>query len=55
MNIEIDEVKHYQPKFRRWINSKYWDSIANKLFDTDIAIIEKVMNDEKDGDCSWIV
>lgn len=55
MNIEMDEVKCYQSKFRRWINSKYWDSIANKLFDTDIAIIEKVMNAEKDGDCSWIV
>lgn len=55
MNIEVDEVKCYQPKFRRWINSENWDSIANKLLDTDIAIIEKVMNAKKDGDCSWIV
>lgn len=26
-----------------------------QIFDTDIAIIEKVMNAEKDEDCSWIV
>lgn len=55
MNREMEEVKYYQPKFRRWINSKYWDSIVNILFDTDIVIIEKVMNAENDGDCSWIV
>ena len=55
MNMEMEEVKYYQPRFRRWINSNFWDSIAERLLETDIAIIEKVMNAEKDGDCSWIV
>ncbi|MCM1235672.1 MAG: hypothetical protein NC489_36720 [Ruminococcus flavefaciens] len=55
MSIEYDEVKYYQPRFKRWINSKYWDSIAERLYDTDLAIITKVMDAEKDGDCSWLV
>ncbi|MCM1048703.1 MAG: hypothetical protein NC433_09770 [Clostridiales bacterium] len=55
MSTECDEVKYYQPRFKRWIDSKYWDNIAEKLLDTDIAIITKVMNAEKDKDCSWLV
>lgn len=55
MNIEIDEVKYWKPRFARWIQSTKWDSIANELHDTDISIITKVMNAEKDRDCSWLV
>lgn len=53
--MDNEEVKYYKPRFERWIRSAKWDSIAEKLFDTDIAIITKVMNAEKDGDCSWII
>ena len=55
MNREMEEVKYYQPKFRRWINSKYWDSIAENLSDTCMTIITQVMNANNDGDCSWVV
>ena len=55
MNIENEEVKYYQPRFARWIKSTKWDSIAERLSDTSMAIITQVMNAEKDGDCSWIV
>lgn len=55
MNIEMEEIKYYQPKLRRWINSKYWDSIVENLSDTYIDIITQVMNAKHDGDCSWIV
>lgn len=55
MNIEMDEVKYWKPRFERWLKSDKWDSIANELYDTDLAIITKVMNAEKDGDCSWLV
>lgn len=53
--MDNEEVNYYKPKFSRWIRSAKWDSIAEKLFDADIAIITKVMNAEKDGDCSWII
>lgn len=53
--LETEEVKYYQPKFARWIKSKNWDSIADKLPDTCMAIIINVMKAEKDRDCSWIV
>lgn len=55
MNIEMEEVKYYQPKFRRWNNSKYWDSIAENLSDICTDTIVQVMNAKQDGDCSWIV
>lgn len=55
MNVEIEEIKYYQPRFKRWIDSKYWDSIAEELPDTCITIITKVMNAKKDNDCSWII
>ncbi len=55
MSIETEEVKYYQPKFRRWINSKNWDGIAEKLSDTCMTIITQVMNANYDGDCSWTV
>lgn len=55
MNIENEEVKYYQPKFARWIQSAKWDGIAERLSETNMVIITQVMNAEKDGDCSWIV
>lgn len=51
----MEEVKYYQPKFRRWINSKYWDSISENLSDTCMTIITQVMTANNDGDCSWVV
>lgn len=53
--MENEEVKYYQPRFRKWINSEKWDYIVEKLSDTSINIIKQVMNAKKDGDCSWIV
>ena len=53
--MENEEVKYYQPRFQRWINSDKWEFIAEKLSETSMNIIKQVMNAEKDGDCSWIV
>lgn len=50
-----EEVKYYQPKFKKWIMSDKWDSIAEKLSDVHMSIIKQVMNAKKDGDCSWLV
>lgn len=55
MAMENEEVKYYQPKFAKWIQSRKWDSIAEELSDTYMDIITRVMNAEKDGDCSWII
>lgn len=51
----MEELKYYQPRFARWINSKNWDSISERLSDDCMEIITQVMNAEKDGDCSWVV
>lgn len=53
--MEKEEVNYYQPRFARWINSSKWDSIAEKLTYTQIDIITRVMNAERDGDISWLV
>ena len=53
--MENEEVKYYQPRFRKWINSDKWEYISKKLSDTGINIIKQVMNAKKDGDCSWVV
>ena len=53
--MEVEEVKYYQPRFKRWIQSDKWESIAEKLSDTSMNIIKQVMNAEKVGDCSWII
>lgn len=50
-----DEINYYQPKFRKWILSKYWDDIAERLTDTEIDIITRVMNAKCDEDCNYIV
>lgn len=55
MSIDNEEVKYYQPRFSRWIQSAKWDSIADRLSETSMALITQVMNAKKDGDCSWIV
>ena len=55
MSIEMDEVKYWKPRFERWLKSDKCESIANELYDTDIAIISKIMNAEKDEDCNWLV
>jgi hypothetical protein len=55
MSIDNGEVKYYQPKFAKWIQSAKWDSIAERLSETSMSLITQVMNAEKDGDCSWIV
>ena len=55
MNAETSEIKYYQPRFARWIQSAKWDSIAERLSETYMDIIIQVMNAQKDGDCSWII
>lgn len=55
MNAETSEIKYYQPRFARWIQSAKWDSIAERLSETYMDIIIRVMNAQKDGDCSWII
>ena len=55
MGKEYDEVRYYQPRFRRWINSDKWDYIVENLSDTSVSIIGQVMQAEKDGDCSWVI
>ena len=55
VEMENEEVKYYQPRFARWIRSDKWDRIAEKLPDTCIDVITRVMNAEKDGDCSWVI
>ena len=47
MSIDNGEVKYYQPRFAKWIQSAKWD--------TSMSLITQVMNADKDGDCSWIV
>ena len=54
MSIDNGEVKYYQPRFAKWIQSAKWDSIAERLSETSMSLITQVMNAEKDGDCSWI-
>lgn len=49
------EVKYYKPRFKRWIKSDKWDSIAERLSDISMETITQVMNAEIDGDCSWII
>lgn len=53
--MDNEQVRYYQPKFKRWINSKYWDSIVERLSDTCVETITQAMNAERDGDCSWII
>lgn len=55
MKVKNEEVRYYQPRFKRWIDSTKWDSIAERLPDENISIITQVMNAEKDGDCSWLI
>ena len=55
MKMENEEVKYYQSRFQKWINSDKWEFIAEKLSETSMNIIKQVMNAEKDGDWSWIV
>lgn len=53
--MENKEVKYYKPRFARWIQSRMWDCIAERLSEAVMNIITQVMNAEKDGDCSWII
>ena len=53
--VKNEEVRYYQPRFKRWIDSTKWDSIAERLSDENVSIITQVMNAEKDGDCSWLI
>ncbi len=53
--MENKKVNYYKPRFKRWIESNKWDSIAERLSDAFIEIITQVMNAKKDGDCSWII
>ena len=50
MNAETSEIKYYQPRFARWIQSAKWDSIAERLSETHMTIITRVMNAEKDAE-----
>lgn len=50
-----DEINYYQPKFRKWILSKYWDDIVERLTDTEVNIITRVMNAERDEDCNYVL
>lgn len=53
--MDNEQVRYYKPRFARWIKSDKWDFIAEELSDINTAIVTKVMNAEKDSDCSWIV
>lgn len=50
-----EQIKYYQPRFKRWIKSSGWDGIVGRLPNASINIITKVVNAKKDDDCSWIV
>ena len=30
MNVKNEEVRYYQPRFKKWIDSTKWDSIAER-------------------------
>ncbi len=47
MSIDNGEVKYYQPRFAKWIQSAKWDSIAERLSETSMSLITQVMNAEK--------
>lgn len=53
--MDNEQVRYYKPRFAKWIKSNKWDLIADDLSDVNMAVITKVMNAEKDNDCSWIV
>lgn len=53
--MDNEQVRYYKPRFARWIKSDKWDSIADELSDINIAVVTKVMNAEKDSDCSYVV
>jgi len=53
--MDNEQVRYYKPRFARWIKSNKWDLIAEELSDISTAVVTKVMNAEKDSDCSWIV
>ena len=45
--MENKEVNYYKPRFAKWIKSNKWYSIAERLSDTYMEIITRVMNAEK--------
>ena len=53
-NCEKEEVSYYQPKFRRWIDSRKWNNISERL-ENYVGVIGMVMSAEYDGDCSWVI
>lgn len=53
--MDNEQVRYYKPRFARWIKSNKWDLIAEELTDISTAVVTKVMNAEKDSDCSWAV
>lgn len=44
-SMENEEVNYYKPRFTRWIKSNKWDSIAERLSDTYMEIITRVIFD----------
>lgn len=45
--MENKGVNYYKPRFKRWIESKRWDSIAERLSDTSMETITQVINAKK--------
>ena len=54
-NKSYNEVNYFHTRFKRWINSKKWDYISERLSDSDIDILTRVMNCEYDEQLSWVV
>lgn len=51
----LKELRKYQNWFKKQINSKDWDSIANRICDLYINIIERVMRAENPDQLNYVI
>lgn len=49
------ELREYQAKFKRLIQSQKWDAIASDIYDVHMSTVTKIMNAKSYKDVSWIV
>ncbi len=54
-NENLKELRKYQKWFGRQIQSKNWDSIANRMSDLHIRIISRVMKAENPNELNYII
>ncbi len=52
---DLKELKKYQKWFERQIQSKDWDSIANRVGDLHMTIITKLMNAQKPNELNYLI